>query len=1308
MAAAAAAEVAASYHDQYVRRRHLASQQAEEIQDVVGGSSKKESTAEIPTKGPSTVRKPWRWYQQQIWRARRGKSRPTKFTLGEAMVRFGWKDKTVRVVGKFVTEISEIPTTTSASTLLASNNSIASLGDIGQLGMLRTLSLANNCIEYLEDLDPLSLLPALECLSLDGNAVCWVPGYRSYALSVARGLRRLDGKPVEDSELRTAGAIVRRDLATYRELAAREDAERALSVFSRLGPVHLDLMDFFSIEAPPRDLDLMQRDAARHLALSIAARRGRQPTTDDVLEPLANILQRAYHQALAACEISLSPGRTQPLRLLLRTKLQLDQLELRDTLPPQQTDPDLLEARNHHAEDEDIPLPAAGTPPPRSPVVATDRRVGRRANLTVDDTPDDDQNEREEVSASYLRPSSAVEVARAALRDGASVRLERSAESLEVLAQRAAAWTRHPGGGVSFESTTYDDENEEPTTIAGLQARVVRTRRQTRKLRELSVGLERRLEEGERMRREMESWEPENDALADGEVLARLEPRFGEARARKAARLLAEKTRAAKLAAVVSKADESAAREADARGRAAEIARTVETRRTSLDMWRSRARAATQSLEAARAASAVAMARRARALVELGDRTRGPFSCDSSSSSSSDDDLPSDSRELDAFLRLAKTAGGSNKMTYPLLARRVFSHWVHTTRVVRRARASRMRATISRWRDSVIFFKNWRALRDRRRLSSTRAALIILRRHARRRRRHQASTAAELVAVVDAALRKRDARLAVRTWAIVVARRPPRQGSTTLAKVPLPRRKKCAANSWWVNVRLARVGLQAIALEAARRKRLLSAAYGAVRVDAETRRARRSLAKWRRLTCLAKAMRLLEDGRQQRGVAFDAWRRWSVEIERERAKVAKALEWYFRTLLSKFLTLWRRIAKRARARRRFRDVCDTAAHGRLKIETELRLTQLNRDKARRDLVSEWATEKRRCWLARTTRAWAAAAWRTKMGRWRLAVLLRLKGRAQLFVAYSRWAAAASDATKRHLAARAEILRDAIASNNAQRQKANRVVAEHAASSRRLALLSRQLEASLADLSATNAATRAARLESSLANRELADATRLTEARARRTIQASADLRRLNSRLAQAEKAEREGSARILRDAKRDLDVATEARMRNVDNARDARLDEAAANKDQVKGVLEGTTVVREQISEAQARARELKLEVCQLEERKTRLTESRRRLELHLRSATKAHSKTLARLRRDFNAMSAELEVDEKATAQIARVVGASLADLDETPLGDGPPLPKVVAAAAAAAAHSGSPSDTTRTMAASMAPQAESAGVEA
>lgn len=86
-------------------------------------------------------------------------------------------------------------------TLLLSRNNIHAIDGFLLPNQLRNLTLAHNGIETLDQLNGLKSAPnTLENLSLKGNNVCYIEGYREYVLQLLPQLRVLDFSKVKAQE----------------------------------------------------------------------------------------------------------------------------------------------------------------------------------------------------------------------------------------------------------------------------------------------------------------------------------------------------------------------------------------------------------------------------------------------------------------------------------------------------------------------------------------------------------------------------------------------------------------------------------------------------------------------------------------------------------------------------------------------------------------------------------------------------------------------------------------------------------------------------------------------------------------------------------------------------------------------------------------------------------------------------------------------------------------------------------------------------------------------------------------------------
>ena len=144
-----------------------------------------------------------------------------------------------------LTEIDQLPSRYAGiKVLYMSNNSISSLEGLSQFPQLESLSLANNLIADIRQLDVLaSACPALETLMLEGNPVASGPSYRSQVAVRMPGLRALDGHDVSDQEREKAEAAVRQEQSMLDLMISNRCLLHKLETVSRLQRLHAELRE---------------------------------------------------------------------------------------------------------------------------------------------------------------------------------------------------------------------------------------------------------------------------------------------------------------------------------------------------------------------------------------------------------------------------------------------------------------------------------------------------------------------------------------------------------------------------------------------------------------------------------------------------------------------------------------------------------------------------------------------------------------------------------------------------------------------------------------------------------------------------------------------------------------------------------------------------------------------------------------------------------------------------------------------------------------------------------------------------------
>jgi hypothetical protein len=125
--------------------------------------------------------------------------------------------------------------------LYLSSNFITSLACIDQFCNLKTASLMNNDIRYLEELQPLSRLPALEILSLEGNIVSKMPYYRDHVITLCKALKKLDDQAVTRTGRADTAARFHKIVAFYDKLRENELRNAVLIHISKVMDCHMEL-----------------------------------------------------------------------------------------------------------------------------------------------------------------------------------------------------------------------------------------------------------------------------------------------------------------------------------------------------------------------------------------------------------------------------------------------------------------------------------------------------------------------------------------------------------------------------------------------------------------------------------------------------------------------------------------------------------------------------------------------------------------------------------------------------------------------------------------------------------------------------------------------------------------------------------------------------------------------------------------------------------------------------------------------------------------------------------------------------------
>ena len=129
--------------------------------------------------------------------------------------------------------------------LYLSNNYIHSLDNIDQFQNLRVLSLSNNSVRYVDDLNSIAGLTRLERLSLSGNIVCKMPYYREHLIALCPNLKSIDGVNVSGMDHARAEVLHFKAKTLYEQLGVNEFRNCVLIHISKLLSCHVELSNGF-------------------------------------------------------------------------------------------------------------------------------------------------------------------------------------------------------------------------------------------------------------------------------------------------------------------------------------------------------------------------------------------------------------------------------------------------------------------------------------------------------------------------------------------------------------------------------------------------------------------------------------------------------------------------------------------------------------------------------------------------------------------------------------------------------------------------------------------------------------------------------------------------------------------------------------------------------------------------------------------------------------------------------------------------------------------------------------------------------
>ena len=147
------------------------------------------------------------------------------------------------VVNAGIKSIDVIPSRISLriNTVYLSNNDIRDITNVPQFINCISLSLANNLIKFLGDVECLGRMEHLDKLTLEGNPITSMPYYRDYILGLCPRLIVLDGVKVSVEERHNAKSKGRKITAVLEQLRVNELRLKILQHYSNLFMCHIEL-----------------------------------------------------------------------------------------------------------------------------------------------------------------------------------------------------------------------------------------------------------------------------------------------------------------------------------------------------------------------------------------------------------------------------------------------------------------------------------------------------------------------------------------------------------------------------------------------------------------------------------------------------------------------------------------------------------------------------------------------------------------------------------------------------------------------------------------------------------------------------------------------------------------------------------------------------------------------------------------------------------------------------------------------------------------------------------------------------------
>jgi len=165
----------------------------------------------------------------------------THNTLSEALCRFCSEERVVNLKDKKIFLIDEVPEKfVHIEGLYLTNNQLQTLKGIAQFKNLKSLSVANNFISSVDELEYLRSLPLVH-LNLEKNPLTSHPSYKNSVISILPNLKTLDNKELSATEKNSAGVSLKKQsnftkiiLDNEKQASKLENLENKLKLHSEL------------------------------------------------------------------------------------------------------------------------------------------------------------------------------------------------------------------------------------------------------------------------------------------------------------------------------------------------------------------------------------------------------------------------------------------------------------------------------------------------------------------------------------------------------------------------------------------------------------------------------------------------------------------------------------------------------------------------------------------------------------------------------------------------------------------------------------------------------------------------------------------------------------------------------------------------------------------------------------------------------------------------------------------------------------------------------------------------------------------